>query len=92
MVCYAVPLAACLLIHGGKKMLKQDNGKTRRLGLLMSGGAVFGVVDHWWNGELFLVGADPLADIALGMVITVSIAAFWAVLEAFSPAAAAAKA
>ena len=46
---------------------------------MLAGGGVFGVVDHLWNGELFLVGANRLWDLALGVAITLAIVAAWAV-------------
>jgi hypothetical protein len=44
------------------------------------GGAIFGVVDHWWNGELFFIGENALMDITLGITITIAIVAIWAVI------------
>jgi hypothetical protein len=50
------------------------------LSLLLVGGAIFGVVDHWWNGELFFIGENALMDITLGITITIAIVAIWAVI------------
>lgn len=44
---------------------------------MLYGGALFGVVDHLWNGELLLVGSNPLLDIGLGGTITASILGGW---------------
>jgi hypothetical protein len=46
----------------------------------MLGGAVFGVVDHLWNGELFLVGPNIANDVLLGFAITATILAVWGVM------------
>ena len=35
------------------------------LSLLLVGSAIFRVVDHWRNGELFLIGKESLNDIML---------------------------
>ncbi len=50
------------------------------LGMLLTGGALFGAVDHLWNGELLLVGSNLAPDLLLGAAITASIVAAWAVL------------
>ncbi|MFH1200391.1 MAG: hypothetical protein V1708_04955 [Candidatus Micrarchaeota archaeon] len=92
MVCYAVPLSTALLLHGARKTGRMQGEKFRRLSLLMSGGAMFGVVDHLWNGELFLFGPNLASDLLLGLTITAVIAVAWAGMEFFalakSPAAA----
>jgi len=40
------------------------------LNLLLAGGTIFGVVDHLWNGEIFLIGENVLLNLLLGVVIT----------------------
>ncbi|MFH1106667.1 MAG: hypothetical protein V1787_02125 [Candidatus Micrarchaeota archaeon] len=91
MVCYAVPLSAAILLHAARKKGRLKGEGIGRLNLLMAGGAAFGVVDHWWNGELFLFGPGMGADLALGFVITAAIAGFWAASEILSPAPQAAR-
>ncbi len=91
LVCYAVPLSAALLLHGARKSGRVQGAKFHRLNLLLSGGAVFGVVDHLWNGELLLFGPNLGADLALGFVITAAIAGFWAASEMLSPSLQAAR-
>jgi hypothetical protein len=49
------------------------------LNLMLYGGALFGVVDHLWNGELFLISTSWVKDIALGFVITAAIFAAWGI-------------
>lgn len=46
---------------------------------MLYGGALFGVVDHLWNGELFLMGEAPLMDVLLGVTITAVIFAGWGI-------------
>jgi hypothetical protein len=48
--------------------------------MLLAGGALFGVVDHLWNGELFLFSGNLLSDLLLGATITATIVAAWAVI------------
>jgi len=54
------------------------------LSLLLGGGALFGVVDHLWNGELFLIGDNIVFDLALGGAITLTIIIAWSILVLFN--------
>lgn len=56
------------------------------LNLLLLGGAIFGVVDHLWNGELLLVSENWMMDLALGFVITAAIFGTWAAVVRLSSA------
>ena len=56
------------------------------------GGAVFGIVDHLWNGELFAVPTNLSKDLLLGAVISAVILISWGVLVAFSKPAVKTKA
>jgi len=74
-MCYAGPVAGAIvssLVWGKTKSIK-----VWWLSLLYWGGALFGVIDHLWNGELFLISGDIVKDLLLGAVITVSIFIFW---------------
>lgn len=75
MVCYIISLAAFLFVHFARK----SNNKSfdSNLELLLAGGAVFGVVDHAWNGQLFLISGNLFWDLALGFVIVASIFLLW---------------
>lgn len=79
MVCYAVPLAACLLLFAWRKASKRKGAAGLWLGLILFGGAVFGVVDHAWNGEL-LASENLVFDLILGLAITLASVAAWAVI------------
>ena len=78
MVCYTIPLAAAIIssIVWG---FKRKGAAGWWLNLLLYGGALFGVVDHLWNGELFLIGGEPLMDLLLGVTITGVIFAGWGI-------------
>lgn len=81
MVCYSIPTVAAILLHyarGRNPSLKEQ--KYKSLNLLLSGGAIFGVVDHLWNGELFMIGPNILSDLALGFAITATILGVWGVI------------
>ena len=79
MVCYIVPAVVAIIHHG----LRNSNASWKKstshlwLSLLLAGGAIFGVVDHLWNGELFLFGENLFLDLLLGVTITVAIVIAW---------------
>jgi hypothetical protein len=50
-----------------------------RHNLLLAGGAIFGLVDHLWNGELLLLGENLFLDLMLGVAITAAIFIVWIV-------------
>jgi hypothetical protein len=79
MVCYVVPAVAAI-VHGvmRKKVPKlKDSPKQRWLSLLLIGASVFGIVDHLWNGELFLIGNDVMSDLMLGFTILAAVFVVW---------------
>lgn len=79
MTCYIVP-ASTAVIHYlmMKKSPSWKNDKHHKwLNILLIGASIFGVVDHWWNNELFLFGDQWLTDLMLGFTITLSIILFW---------------
>ena len=82
MVCYVVPTAAAIVHSIMRKNITswKDSSNQLWLSLLLAGGAIFGLVDHWWNGELFLIGENVLMDLSLGVTITIAITAIWAVV------------
>jgi len=76
-MCYTVPLAAAIITTS--LWARNKERKIWWLNLMLYGGALFGVVDHLWNGELFLISASWVKDIALGFVITAAIFAAWGI-------------
>lgn len=80
MVCYSVPLAALLITAFRRKVLRKKDVEGFWLNLLLLGGALFGVIDHFWNGELFLLGPNLLVDLSLGVTITAGIFVSWGVI------------
>ncbi len=81
-MCYTVPLAAAIIttIRG-----RQTKGpRIWWLSLILYGGALFGVVDHIWNGELFLISENVGKDLILGVVITATLFAGWGIILAMS--------
>ena len=70
-MCYTVPTAAAIVTTFIWK-------KNRSLGLwwlllLFYGGALFGVIDHLWNGELFLISENWVRDFAQLEDITIDV-------------------
>jgi hypothetical protein len=82
MVCYTVPTIAALVHYILRRNIPVWKKSVNHLwlSLLLTGGAIFGVVDHWWNGELLLIGEEPLLDIMLGVTITIVIFVVWAII------------
>ena len=82
MGCYAVPTVAAIIhkvLRTKKTKLKHDPHQ-KSLNLLFMGGAIFGIIDHLWNGELFMLGKNPVSDIMLGITITAVIYVAWKVM------------
>ena len=86
MVCYIVPTSAAAMILAHRFFGKKKDIQGHQLNLLLGGGAIFGIVDHWWNGQLTLIGPNIWHDILLGLAITVAIYAVWFGMLALSPA------
>jgi len=77
-MCYTVPLLGAAISSGIWKKTKSQ--KVWWLVLMFYGGALFGVIDHVWNGELFLVSGNIIKDILLGVVISVAILIVWGII------------
>jgi len=86
MVCYAVPAVAAIIHYGTRKKVESWKTSTHHLwlNLMLLGGAIFGIVDHLWNGELFLIGENIASDLLLGVAITTAILASWAIIIALN--------
>ena len=78
MVCYVVPLVAAI-ISSTLWGVRKQGAMGWWLNLLLYGGTIFGIVDHLWSGELFLIGQATLMDLMLGATITVAILASWGI-------------
>jgi hypothetical protein len=74
-MCYTVPTTAAILTTFMWRSKK--TAPLFWLMLMFYGGALFGVIDHLWNGELFLISDNWVKDLSLGVVITVSIILVW---------------
>ena len=81
MVCFVVPTAVAI-VHG---IMRKNTTSLKNsvhhlwLNLLLVGAAIFGLVDHWWNGELFFIGENIFMDILLGVIITIAVFVIWIV-------------
>ena len=81
-MCYAAPLVGAVVTSVAWKRTKSV--KTWWLSLMFYGGALFGVIDHWWNGELFLISENIASDLLLGVVIAGAILAVWGIAVIYS--------
>lgn len=77
MVCYILPLTVGLISALRRKALGKHDIEGFWLNLMFLGAALFGVIDHWWNGELFLIGANWMMDLGLGATITAGVLISW---------------
>jgi len=75
-MCYAVPLAGAVITSVIWKRTKST--KVWWLNLMFWGGALFGLVDHLWNRELFLISENIVSDLLLGVTITAVTMLVWA--------------
>jgi len=82
MVCFLIPLfAAFAHTIARKNVHSMKNDKHHLwLGLMLAGGSLFGVIDHIWNRELFLIGSNIASDLLLGATITVGTFVAWALI------------
>ena len=76
-MCYTAPLVGAVVTSLAWGRTK--NVKVWWLTLMFYGGALFGVIDHFWNGELFLISENIISDLLLGVTITAVILVFWGV-------------
>lgn len=77
-MCYAGPTVAAIITTCCWKKDKSTN--TWWLSLMFYGGSLFGIIDHLWNGELFLISKDWPKDLGLGLVITGAIFLAWKII------------
>ena len=81
-MCYTVPLAGAIVTS--VMCHKKKNEKIWWLNLMFYGGALFGVIDHLWNGELFFISPNIGNDLLLGVVITAAIFTGWLTILALN--------
>jgi len=81
-MCYLGPTTAAIVTT----FLWKSKGTLKLfwLTLLFYGASLFGVIDHLWNNELFLVSKDWGKDVSLGVVITAAILLAWAGIVAIA--------
>jgi hypothetical protein len=78
MVCYIVPITATIIQFIRRK--NKDDRHNYWLNLMFLGASVFGIIDHFWNGELFLIGSNWVGDLTLGFTITAGIIMSWGLI------------
>jgi hypothetical protein len=80
MVCYVVPAVASVIEYIKNRNVQQKTPHKNWLNLMFLGGAIFGIIDHLWNGELFLISTNWATDLALGFTITGGIIGSWSLI------------
>ncbi len=77
-MCYTVPAAAAILTT----FMRSNNKRAPLFSLMLMfyGSALFGIIDHLWNGELFLISENWAKDLGLGVVITIATILAWVVV------------
>lgn len=81
-MCYIVPTVAAItttFVWRQKRTLRLF-----WLALMLYGGSLFGVIDHLWNGELFLISENWIKDLSLGVVIAGMIVLAWITILALA--------
>jgi len=76
-MCYVAPVVGAVITSA--LWSKTKSVKVWWITLLFSGGALFGVIDHLWNGELFLISENIVSDLLLGVAIVAVILVSWGV-------------
>ena len=74
-MCYTAPLVGAVVTS--VVWSKTRSVKVWWLTLMLYGGALFGVIDHFWNGELFLISENIISDLLLGVTIVAIILISW---------------
>lgn len=83
-MCYTAPLVGAVVTTAAWRRTKSV--KVWWLNLMFYGGALFGVIDHLWNGELFLISENIISDLLLGVTITAVILLAWGTMVICSKA------
>ncbi len=74
-MCYTIPAVTSIVTTIVWR--KSKDAKIWWLNLMLYGGAIFGVIDHLYNGELFLISENLIKDLFLGCLITAAIFTGW---------------
>jgi hypothetical protein len=78
MVCYIIPTIATIIEFIRNK--KSKNKHSNWLNLMFLGAALFGIIDHLWNGELFILSTNWITDLTLSLTITGGVIGSWGLI------------
>ncbi len=81
-MCYIGPVIGAVVTSG--VWSKTKNVKVWWLTLMFYGGALIGVIDHLWNGELFLISESITNDLLLGVAMVAGIFIVWGITAIYS--------
>jgi hypothetical protein len=79
MVCYSIVLGAAIAVHSRRNRMSDMLPQIGVLSLLLWGGATALIIDHFLNGELFMIGGDILWDLFVGVAMTAIIFVIWSI-------------
>lgn len=79
-MCYTIPVSAAIIVLAAKKKIKTKTPYFSWLSLLLWGGSIMLIVDHLWNGEIFLIGKDITKDLMLGIAMTAVTFIVWGIM------------
>jgi len=77
MLCCPTAIAVLSIVYRRKHDLHSKHAQW--FTMMFSGGSIFGIVDHLWNGQLLLLGPNLAQDLLLGLAITGTLLASWIV-------------
>jgi len=82
MVCYSVVLGAAIIAQGLKGKIENRVPHTNVLSLMLWGGSIALIIDHFVNGELFILSGNLLWDLLVGSAMALGIILIWALYVA----------
>ena len=74
-MCYVAPVIGAVITTAVWR--KAKSAKLWWLTLMFYGSALFGIIDHLWKGELFLISENITSDLLLGMTIVAITFTVW---------------
>ena len=77
-MCYLAPVVGAVVTTAIG--YKAKNVKLWWLTLMFYGSALFGIMDHLWKGELFLISENVMGDLLLGIAIVALTLGAWGVI------------
>jgi len=74
-MCHVIPVANAIAVKFWH--MKTNDPRIGQLKIMFYGASIFGVVDHLWNGEFFMLSPNLAKDLMLGVAITLCVWGIW---------------